>query len=87
MVWSVEYNPEASAQLRRLDRQTSRRIAAYMDQVGGLANPRNRGKALKGALAGHWRYRIGDYRVICRIQDDVLRILAVWVGRRDEVYR
>lgn len=87
MVWSVEYNPEARSQLRRLDRQTSRRIAAYMDQVGALANPRHRGEALTGQWAGHWRYRIGDYRVICRIQDDVLRILVVRVGRRDQVYR
>lgn len=87
MAWTVEYNPTARSQLRRLDRQTSRRIAEYMDQVGALANPRHRGKTLTGKLAGHWRYRIGDYRVICQIQDDVLRILVVRVDRRDQVYR
>ena len=87
MAWTVEYNLTARSQLRRLDRQTSRRIAEYMDQVGTLANPRHRGKALTGKLAGHWRYRVGDYRVICQIQDDVLRILVVRVDRRDQVYR
>ena len=87
MVWTVEYNPAARAQLQRLDRQTSRRISDYMDQVGALANPRHRGKALKGALAGHWRYRVGDYRVICQIHDNALRILAVRIDRRDQAYR
>ena len=88
MAWTIEYSNRADAQLQRLDRQTSERIVAYMrERVAALDNPRDRGKALAGPMAGHWGYRVGDYRVICRIHDDVLRILVVRVGRRDQVYR
>ena len=87
MAWTVEYNHTARTQLRRLDRQTARLIAVYMDRVGALDNPRRRGKALSGPLARHWRYRVGNYRIICDIQDEVLRILVVEVGHRGQVYR
>lgn len=88
MAWTIEYSNRAEAQLQRLDRRTSERIAAYMrERVAAADNPREQGKALQGPLAGLWSYRIGNYRVVCDIQDDVLRILVVRVGRRDQVYR
>ena len=87
MGWTVEYSDRAEDQLQRLDRQTSRRIADYMDQIGLLGDPRQRGHALTGVWAGHWRYRVGDYRVVCRIEDAVLRVLVVRVGHRAQVYR
>lgn len=58
------------------------------DQIEALADPRQRGQALKGsALGDFWRYRIGDYRVICDIRDDVLVVLVLDVGHRRDVYR
>lgn len=88
MAWTVEYDDGARVQLRRLDRQTVRRINNFMEnRIAVLDNPRDQGKALNGPMAGLWRYRVGDYRVVCDIQDDVLRILVVRVGRRDQVYR
>lgn len=57
------------------------------ERVAGLENPRDTGKPLTGPLGGLWRYRVGDYRVICDIQDSTLRILVVLVGNRNKIYR
>ena len=76
----------AQGQLRKLDKQTARRIVDYMDErIAGLENPRDTGKALTGAFGGLWRYRVGDCRVICDIQDGALRVLVVQIGNRREV--
>ena len=88
MAWRIEYTDTARTQLRRLDRDMARRIINYMDErVAVLDAPRSVGQALTGPLGGLWRYRVGDCRVICDIQDDALRVLVVRVGRRDQVYR
>ena len=88
MAWRIEYTDTARTQLRRLDRDTARRIINYMDErVAVLDAPRSVGQALTGPLGGLWRYRVGDCRVICDIQDDALCVLVVRVGRRDQVYR
>ena len=88
MAWRIEYTDTARTQLRRLDRDTTRRIINYMDErVAVLDDPRSVGQVFTGPLGGLWRYRVGDCRVICDIQDDALRVLVVRVGRRDRVYR
>jgi mRNA interferase RelE/StbE len=88
LAWTVDYTDTAKGQLRKLDKQTARRIVDYMDdRVAGLDNPRDAGKALSGPLGGLWRYRVGDCRVICEIQDHALRILVAQMGNRREVYR
>ena len=88
MVWTIDYAETALGQLRKLDKQTARRIVDFMDErIAGLENPRGTGKALTGTLGGLWRYRVGDYRVICDIQDGTLRVLVVQVGNRREIYR
>lgn len=88
MGWAIEYADTAKGQLRKLDKQTARRILDYMDErIAGLANPRSTGKALAGPLGGLWRYRVGDCRVVCDIQDGALRVLVVQVGSRREIYR
>ncbi|MFA5631807.1 MAG: type II toxin-antitoxin system RelE/ParE family toxin [Porticoccaceae bacterium] len=88
MAWTIEYTETAKGQLRKLDKQTARRIVDFMDErVAGRENPRSTGKALTGPLGGLWRYRVGDYRVICDIQDGTLRILVVRVGNRRDIYR
>jgi mRNA interferase RelE/StbE len=88
LAWTVDYAETAKQQLRKLDRQTARRIVDFMDErVVALENPRATGKALTGPLGGLWRYRVGDCRVICDLQDSALRVLVVQVGNRREVYR
>lgn len=69
MAWTIDYADTAREQLRRLDKQAARRIVDYMDErIAGMENPRSTGKALTGPLGGFWRYRVGDYRVICNIR-------------------
>ncbi len=88
MVWTIDYADTARGQLRKLDRQTARRVLDFMDErIAGAENPRSTGKALTGPLGPFWRYRVGDCRVICDIQDDKLRVLVVQVGNRREIYR
>lgn len=88
MAWKIEYTDTARDQLRKLDRQAARRILDHMDErIAGLADPRSAGKALKGPLGELWRYRVGDYRVLCEIRDGTLRILVVRIGHRRDVYR
>ena len=86
--WTIEYTETARTQLRKLDTARARRIVEYMTtRVAGLENPRRLGKALTGPSGELWRYRVGDCRVICDIQDRALRVLVVRVGSRDKVYR
>lgn len=88
MAWTIEYTETALAQLRRQDKQIAHRIVDYMhEHVATLTNPRSVGKALTGPLGGLWRYRVGNYRMICDIQTRALRVLVVRVGSRDKVYR
>ena len=88
MAWTIDYTDTAKAQLRKLDPQTARRIVDFMDErIAALDSPRSTGKALVGPLGGLWRYRVGDYRVICEILDGALRVLVVQIGNRREIYR
>ena len=89
MVWTINYTDTARKQLRKLDKQTARRIIDFMDaRISGAENPRDTGKALTGPLLGtFWRYRVGDYRIICEIQDGKLCVLVIEIGHRREVYR
>lgn len=88
MAWIIEYTDTAKEQLSKLDKPSARRIMDYMDErIAVLDNPRSTGKALTGPLGGFWRYRVGDYRVICDIQDAAVRVLVVRIGNRKNVYR
>ena len=88
MAWTIEYSDTAKDQLRKLDKPIARRIVDYMDErIADLENPRSSGKALTGPLGGLWRYRVGDYRVICEVRDGALCILVLELGNRREVYR
>jgi mRNA interferase RelE/StbE len=84
--WRLEYDPEVVRWLRKADPQVARRIRDGLTAVIRTGNPRIRGKALTGQLAGLWRYRIGDYRVICDIQDTRLVVLVLDTGKRDHIY-
>ena len=89
MAWTIDYTETASKQLRKLDKQMGRRIVDFMDErIAGQDDPRSTGKALTGPMLGaFWRYRVGDYRIICDIQDGALCVLVVEVANRREVYR
>jgi len=88
LAWTIEYAETARKQLRKLDKRVARRIVDFMDErIARSDNPRELGKALKGSLGDLWRYRVGDYRVLCDIQDGVLTVLVLQIGNRREVYR
>ncbi len=88
MAWTIDYTQTALNQLRKLDKQSARRILDFLDErVAQRDDPRSTGKALTGPLGGLWRYRVGDFRVICEIHDGALRVLVVELGNRREVYR
>ncbi|MGI5074078.1 type II toxin-antitoxin system RelE/ParE family toxin [Treponema vincentii] len=73
--------------LKKLDAAISKRVLDYLEQVELLDNPRSRGKALTSNLAGLWRYRVSDYRILCRIRDDELIITVIEIAHRSTVYR
>lgn len=87
MGWTIEVSEKAVRSLRKMDKQTVRRIRSELEEIAALEDPRGRGKALTGNLAGLWRYRVGDYRIVCDIEDGVLVILVVDVAHRREVYK
>ena len=74
-------------QLKKLDAAISKRVLDDLEQIELLDNPRSRGKALSSNLSGLWRYRVGDYRILCRIRDDRLIITVIEIGHRSTVYR
>ena len=89
MTWKVEFLPQAARDLEKLDRQVGRRIARFLfERVAKLEDPRSIGQALHGPRFGEaWKYRVGDYRLICKIEDDRLLVLVLRIGHRREVYR
>ncbi|CAH5006278.1 Toxin RelG, partial (plasmid) [Enterobacter cloacae] len=87
LVWTINYSDRALKSLRKMDKQNARRIVDFMDlRIAVAADPRQSGKPLKGELGEFWRYRVGDYRILCEIRDDELVILAATIGHRREVY-
>ena len=87
MAWTIEVSEKAVRALRKMDKQVARRIRDELAEIAKLEDPRSMGKALVGNLAGLWRYRVGDYRIVCDIEDGVLVILVVDVAHRREVYK
>lgn len=84
---TVEYLKEAAKELEKLDKPIQKQIIDYMNEVKNLENPRSRGKGLTSNLSGLWRYRVGNYRIICNIQDDKILITVVRISHRSEVYK
>jgi mRNA interferase RelE/StbE len=88
LAWTVRVSPLAQKQLGKLDKPVARRILDWLDdRLEGARDPRHWGEALKADLAGLWRYRIGDFRVICELKDGALVVLVLSVGHRREIYR
>lgn len=87
MAWTINYSERALKSLRKMDKQNARRIVDFMElQIATLPEPRISGKPLKGELGVFWRYRVGDYRILCEIRDEELVILAATIGHHREVY-
>lgn len=87
MRYSIETTPRFDKQFKKLDRYTQKIILAWINKnLEGCDNPRSHGKGLTANRSGQWRYRIGDYRLICEIEDNRLVILALSIGHRKEVY-
>lgn len=87
MSYSVETTARFDKEFKKLDKYTQRMIKGWIDKnLIGCEDPRRHGKGLTANRGGQWRYRIGDYRLICQINDGKLVILALSVGHRREVY-
>jgi mRNA interferase RelE/StbE len=86
--YSVELSERFTKEFRKLDKYTQRMIRAWINKnLVDCTDPRQHGKGLTANRGGQWRYRIGDYRLICEINDNELIILALSVGHRREVYK
>ncbi len=87
MAWTIDFTETAKKQLAKLDRDTADRITAYMrDRVATADDPRTRGRALVGDHKGRWRYRVGDYRLICELRYGQLIVVVLTVGHRGYIY-
>ncbi|MBQ1876163.1 MAG: type II toxin-antitoxin system RelE/ParE family toxin [Selenomonas sp.] len=88
MSYRVETTARFRKEFKKLDRYTQRILKSWMEKhLIGCEDPRATGKGLTANLAGLWRYRVGDYRLICEIEDEELVILTLTVGHRSEIYR
>ncbi|OGS50233.1 MAG: addiction module toxin RelE [Erythrobacter sp. RIFCSPHIGHO2_12_FULL_63_10] len=87
MAWTIEIDVGAQRTFRKLAKADADRITRYLADLLSLQDPRQRGGALTGGMKGLWRYRVGDYRVICRVEDGRMVVLVLDVGHRREVYR
>jgi mRNA interferase RelE/StbE len=89
LAWRIEVTATAEKQLLKIGGTGAKRITTFLRvRIGSLEDPRQTGKALKGAELGSlWRYRVGDYRLICELQDHRLVVLVVEIGHRREIYR
>lgn len=88
MAWRIEIADSAKKQLAKLDKTAVKRIISFLkERIALNGDPRSSGKALAGELRDLWRYRVGDYRIVCEIQDRILCILVVRVGHRSDIYR
>lgn len=86
MAWTVKISDVAERQLRKLDRPVQQRILDWLeDRIEGCKNPRHFGEPLKGDLAGFWRYRVGDYRILCGIRNREVVVLVLTVGHRRQI--
>ncbi len=87
MSWAYEISPEAAGHLRDLGPSAAAEIRKFLDtRIKGTTNPEQFGKPLRGELKGFWRYRVRDYRILCRLEKKVLIVVVVAVGHRSTVY-
>lgn len=86
MTWTIKLSKKSSKSLKSLDNSARKNITHFIDKLIESDSPRATGKALQGNLKGLWRYRVGNYRLICQIKDNELVILFVEIGHRKNIY-
>lgn len=87
LTWKIEWDDRARKELRKLDSSIQKEILSYLRlRIMELTNPRVFGQSLTGNKVGLWRYRVGNYRIICKIEDDILVVFVIGVGHRKEIY-
>lgn len=86
MAWEIRFEDKAQKFLNKVDKSIKIQILKYLNKVSNSLNPKYFGKPLVANLNGLWRYRVGDYRIICNIQDDTLLILVIDINHRSEIY-
>ncbi|MCY4485701.1 MAG: type II toxin-antitoxin system RelE/ParE family toxin [Deltaproteobacteria bacterium] len=89
MAWKIEIAERAARQIKKLNPPDSARIRTYLrNRLSQLDHPRQAGATLQGSTLGrYWRYRVGDYRILCELHDDEQRVLVVQIGHRRSIYR
>ena len=88
MTWTVELDDRAVKDLDRLERESRRRILRFLrERIATDESPKRLGRPLTGPKLGLWRYRVGDYRIVCRIESDRVVVLVVAIGHRKNIYR
>lgn len=89
MAWTIDFDDKAIKSLKKMGKAEAARICDFLHtRIKPVDNPRQLGRALEGQkLNNLWRYRVGDYRIICNIQDQKLTVLVVEIGHRREIYR
>lgn len=88
MTWRIEFEDKALKEFSRIDSTNQRRIVRYLrERIANADNPRLLGTSLRGQLSEYWRYRVGNYRILCDIQDEALIVLVIRVAHRSKVYR
>jgi mRNA interferase RelE/StbE len=86
--WQIKLDTHAIKQLKKLDKFVQRRIANFLQKrLACCESPRKLGKPLVGKLSGLWRYRVGDYRIVCKIKDKEITVIVINVGHRKEIYK
>ncbi len=83
----VEFTDSSRKQLKKIDSFNRNRILKYLFEIESLEDPKSRGKALEQNLKGLWRYRVGDYRIICSIEEEQVTILVLKIGHRRDIYK
>ncbi|MEI6398576.1 MAG: type II toxin-antitoxin system RelE/ParE family toxin [Pseudomonadota bacterium] len=87
MAWIIEYSARALRSLRKIDKTTQQRIVDFMDnRVAVHQQPLSLAKPMQGKFSGKWRYRVGDYRLICSLEDQKMVILVIEIGHRSDIY-
>ena len=88
MAWTVSFEPRALSDLKKLDRSAQRRVVRFLaERIAGNHNPREFGKSLTEDKVGLWRYRVGEYRMVCRIDDEPQAVFVLRIAHRKDVCR
>ena len=87
MAWKISIHKNAQIALKKLDKTIRQRIEKFIDELIDMEDPRTRGKGLTANRKGQWRYRVGEYRVICSLHDDILVIEVIRIGHRKNIYK